>query len=133
MFLRIATPLCLMLLAVAGAVANASPARAGQVGSFVINNSTNATINYVLRWSSGEETTIELGPGSHWASFYEVDANGRIPTPTVTFDSVGGDDAVTPVTYELDALLLEEENFLQGKDYTFKYDSSGVLLDLYEG
>jgi hypothetical protein len=129
---RLATPFCLMLFAVAGAAANASPAQAGQVGSFVINNRTNVPINFVIRWGTVSESTVKLPPGGHWASIYSVDSSGMVPTPSVSFDAVGGDDEVTSVTYELDTYLVDEQNFLDGKDYSFKYQSNGVVLELFE-
>jgi hypothetical protein len=128
---RLATPLCLMLLAVAGAVANASPALAAPKGSFVIHNDTSAFINYTVTWSNGRQTSMEVAPGATWAHWMEVDANGRHSSVSVSFDAVGGDDEVTTVSYAMETYLVEDA--MDGKDYSFRYQSNGVVLELFEG
>jgi hypothetical protein len=67
------------------------------------------------------------------AHYYELDENGEIPGPTITFDCKGGDgeDTLTMLSYDLDAFLVNDP--FAGKNYTFRYASGGVFLDLYEG
>lgn len=133
MFRRIATPVCLALFAFAAVAANAAPAQAARYGSFVVNNPSNTPINYAVQWGDGEVEVFTVGEYKASAHYYELDENGEIPGPTITFDCKGGDgeDTLTLLSYDLDAYLVDDP--FAGKEYTFRYSSGGVFLDLYEG
>jgi hypothetical protein len=131
MFRRILAPACLALVALTSAMAGAASASGVHLGSFVVNNDSNVAINYTVVWSDGDVEYFTIQPGTRTAHFTELDANGQIPTPTVVFDSVGGDSTFQAATYELTAYAVNDP--MAGKAYSFVYSANGVNLDLYAG
>jgi hypothetical protein len=128
MIKRIATPVCLALIALAASVSQASSASAA-VGAFVLNNPTRARINYTVVWSDGDVQYVTLEPGeSHYHSC-TLDAWGQMPSPTIMFDDRLNDSVNTVTSYQLDSYRVSDPN--DGKDYTFTL--SGSNIGLYAG
>jgi hypothetical protein len=112
-------------------LADAAPAQAAyRYGSFVLNNPSNVTIYYQIKWGNNEWENFSVGPGEWHAHYVDLGPDQMIPVPYVRFDFVTWDDSVTTQTYEVDAYGVDYPS--EGKDYTFQYTSDGRFLDLFE-
>ena len=131
MFRRILSPACLALCVLTAGLTQASPAHATQYGSFVLHNPSNTDIHYAVAWGDHEWKVFTVNAGEKNAHYYELDENGEIPGPTITFDCKGGDgdDQLTLLSYDLDAFTVRDP--MDGKDYSFDYSSDGRFIDLY--
>lgn len=101
---------------------------AGGYGSFVIRNPNSVAIKYQVRWGDGEWTRYEIPPGYMKWHYWPLDSNGHVPTPSVRFDCIGGDDGVTMQTYRMSVLPTPDPQY--GRRYVFRY-TGGRFLDLY--
>jgi hypothetical protein len=130
MFNRIATPVCLTLFCLAASLTSAASAQAARYGSFVLHNPSDTAINYAISWGDGEFKVFTVGAHEQNAHYIELDENGEIPSPVITFDCKGDDaGTVTLVSYDIDAYIVTEPH--EGKDYTFEYTSDGRFIDLF--
>lgn len=131
MFKSLVTAACLGLFALTASMTNVASAASVQYGAFVIHNTSNTAINYTVVWGDGDVEQFTIQGGSQRAHYTNLDGNGRLPTVTVVFDSIGGDDYFQAETYNLTAYAVNDP--MAGKDYSFVYASNGINLDLYEG
>src|SRR3954468_15026776 len=89
-------------LAVAAVSAYACEIHATTYGSFVISNPSNVAIHYQVRWGNGDWQTVCIYPGEVRWHYYEIDENGQVPTPSVRFDCIAGDEDITYRVYNVD-------------------------------
>src|SRR5262245_38725905 len=75
---------------------------AGCTGAFTIRNPTSGWRWYQVKWGRGKWRTYSLPPGSARHHSHPLGGDGRAPAPSIRFDYIVGDNAVTNRTYELD-------------------------------
>lgn len=109
----------------------AADAKAEQYGCFILENPTNQTLHYQIKW--GENSPWEsrsIPPKTDRAHYIPLDSNGQAPVPYIRFDYIAGDGRTTPKTYMLEFYGVYD--IWDGLRYVFRYSPSGKFLDLYE-
>jgi hypothetical protein len=90
---------------------------------FLIDNPTDRTIKYFLRWGeSGQWKLCVLEPSFHYTHSHNLNAGGEFPAPHVRFDDASGNQKAYHMRCASDS----------SSQYEFKYDASGQHLDLYK-
>ena len=108
-------------------------------GAFSIENQTGVMIPYSVRWGDRSPwKSISLESGRIETHRYPLgeNRNGRVPTPYVRFDRIGGDNHFTPKEYRMEFYAVgyagfgSKTNNSQPKKYFFKYAADGKSLDI---
>ena len=108
-------------------------------GAFSIENNTGTTIHYQYRWGNKHEwKRMALASGAIEIHSYPLgeDPHGKVPTPYVRFDRIGGDNNVTFKEYRMGFYAIgyagfgPNKNRTQPKRYAFRYTANGRDLDL---
>jgi hypothetical protein len=108
-------------------------------GSFSIENSTNTTVSYQVRWGNKHQwKKMVLASGQTMKHSYPLGENphAKVPQPYVRFDNVGGDGRITLTEYKMKfhatgyAGYGPKVNTTQPKAYFFQYAADGRQLDL---
>jgi hypothetical protein len=122
----------LSMCAVAVALLAAAPsARACPYGSFVIVNPSNVTLPFQVKFGDGGTwEDYSVPPNTRYAIYFNLDENGRAPTPYIRFDCSPGANKLTIRSYRLDFYAVSDPH--KGKGYVFHYSADGRYLDLNE-
>lgn len=108
-------------------------------GAFSIENETGVTIPYEYKWGENHPwKRMTLRSGQIETHSYPLGENraGRVPTPLVRFDRIGGDGRYTPKEYRMEFYAIGYAGFgprannTQPKRYYFKYGTDGKSLDI---
>ena len=92
----------------------------------VIENPTDQTIFYQLRWGNGAWESFTAEPHSSRNHWYKMNQDGTAPTPTITFDNAHQRDKL----YSLEFYATHHPDQGKGKPYEFVYKHNGTRLDL---
>ena len=108
-------------------------------GAFSIENETGVTIPYEYKWGESHPwKRMSLRSGQIEKHSYPLgeDRHGKVPTPYVRFDRIGGDGRYTPKEYRMEFYAIgyggygAKANNTEPKRYYFKYAVDGKSLDI---
>lgn len=100
-------------------------------GASTIENPTNTTVHYEIRWGDGAWRRVCLYPGQTYSHWSELDEYGQAPIPQIRFDWIAGDGLTTYRTYDLQVYATSYPRS-GGKRYYFGFSSCGTYLNLYQ-
>src|SRR2546423_8146505 len=103
-------------------------------GAFSIENTTGVSIPYQYRWGEHNQwKSLTLASGKVETHNYPLgsDRNGKVPTPYIRFDRIGGDKAFTGQEYRIEFHAVRyagygsKQNQAEPKRYVFRYGPDG--------
>jgi hypothetical protein len=122
----------LLALAMTGATANSAQAHAYGYAQTTIENPTNLTLHYAVRWGDGEWVNYTLYPGEYRIHYLAYGPDGqRSPNLAIKFDYTLCDDEYVPREYALTRYAYPSVDRLASKRYVFRTSADGCFLDLY--
>jgi hypothetical protein len=108
-------------------------------GAFSIENGTNVTIHYQVRWGKSHPwKNIDLQVNHTETHSFPLggDPHKSVPTPYIRFDRIGGDGTYTPQEYKMEFYAVgyagygAKQKKAEPKHYIFRYAENGRDLDL---
>jgi hypothetical protein len=101
----------------------------GNYGAFVIENPTDFTIHYQVRWGDGDWKPFCVEPGRAMSHYYPLTSEDCAPPPQVRFDYVVADDELSWKTLHVEFFATDCPD--HGKLYAFRLSACGCYLGLY--
>jgi hypothetical protein len=98
-----------------------------QYGAVVLNNPSDVTLHYQIKWGDGDWAPVCLPPHTDMTHWMPLDCRGRAPVPEVAFNDTHGCQKV----YSLEFYATCRPNDQTAKMYSFQYSCNGQEVDLY--
>ena len=121
-------------LALALGAAALAPAQASATGYALttIENATNQTLHYSVRWGEGEWVQYSLGPGQYFVHSWNYAGGPQTSPPLrVRFDFTLNDNDYVPKEYTLVRYAAPWVGRDLSKRYVFRKTAGGAWVDLF--